>query len=181
MVDARCRVCGVTEEDVLQRDGGTMRPCSKCGGELERLHLSDTLGGKGRTGTVHQDSIEGGILIRHGLCWPDGTPRRWDSKQAMREEADRRGLTNYVTHETDPKTGSDKSPHTVNWGGVPGCLTAAEEEARREAWWASEIAEFGTDPALRDAPVEKEKGFSTAPKPHDKTASIIRDVLDGKR
>jgi len=39
------------------------------------------------------DSIPGGIMIRHGICNPDGSPRRYDSKTDIRAEADRRGLT----------------------------------------------------------------------------------------
>lgn len=60
---------------------------------------------------VSQDGIPGGLLIRHGLCNPDGSPRRYDSKSEIRKEAKRRGLTNHVEHLPDRK-GSDRSKHT---------------------------------------------------------------------
>lgn len=42
---------------------------------------------------VFSDGIPGGILIRHGLCNADGSPRRYDSKTEIRAEAARRGMT----------------------------------------------------------------------------------------
>jgi hypothetical protein len=36
---------------------------------------------------VIQDSIEGGVEIRHGICSPDGSPRRYDSKSSIRKAA----------------------------------------------------------------------------------------------
>lgn len=42
---------------------------------------------------VFADSIPGGIMIRHGICNEDGSPRRYDSKTEIRAEAQRRGLT----------------------------------------------------------------------------------------
>lgn len=41
---------------------------------------------------IWQDTIEGGIEIAHGLCNADGTPRRYDSRSAIRDEAKARGL-----------------------------------------------------------------------------------------
>ena len=45
--------------------------------------------------SVVQDTIEGGVLIAHGLCHEDGTPQRFDSKSAMKLEAARRGLVSW--------------------------------------------------------------------------------------
>jgi hypothetical protein len=42
--------------------------------------------------TIWADDIPGGLEISHGLCNPDGTPRRYDSRSAIRAEAERRGL-----------------------------------------------------------------------------------------
>lgn len=42
---------------------------------------------------VRPDSIPGGILIEHGLCNPDGTPRRYDSHSEIRLECAKRNLT----------------------------------------------------------------------------------------
>ena len=64
---------------------------------------------------VIPDEIPGGVEIRHGLCNPDGTPRRYYSHSEMKAEAKRRGLVNRVEHVTNPRSGSDKNPHTVRW------------------------------------------------------------------
>lgn len=49
----------------------------------------------GQAPGVIGDSIPGGILIRHGICNDDGTPRRYDSMTEIRREAARRGYTLY--------------------------------------------------------------------------------------
>lgn len=67
-----------------------------------------------RANSVISDGIPGGLEIRHGLCNADGSPRRYDYKSEIAAEAKRRGMTNYVTHETRG-TGSDKSKHTSRW------------------------------------------------------------------
>lgn len=93
----------------IQRDVilkiGERPPCPTCGATTETLW--DT------PGTVIQDSIEGGILIEHGLCNADGSPRRYYSKSEIAAEAKRRGLVNIVRHATAP--GTDKSKHTSRW------------------------------------------------------------------
>jgi hypothetical protein len=53
------------------------------------------------------------VTIHHGLCHPDGTPRRFTSKSEMRETAKALGLVNAVTHV--PERGTDKSRHTTRW------------------------------------------------------------------
>jgi hypothetical protein len=80
--------------------------CAECGAPTERVWLT-------KTAAVIQDSIEGGVLIHHGLCNADGSPRRYYSKSEMRQEATRRGLTQYVEHV--PDRGSDRSRHTSRW------------------------------------------------------------------
>lgn len=44
-----------------------------------------------QSAAVIQDSIPGGLLIEHGICHPDGTPKRYDSKSDIREAARRQG------------------------------------------------------------------------------------------
>lgn len=66
--------------------------------------------------TVVGDEIPGGVLIKHGICNEDGTPRRYDSKTEIRREAAKRGLVWGGDHATHvPSRGSDKSPHTSRW------------------------------------------------------------------
>lgn len=62
---------------------------------------------------VIPDEIPGGIYIRHGLCNPDGSPRKYYSKSEIAAEAQRRGLVNIVEHVGDK--GSDKNKHTSRW------------------------------------------------------------------
>jgi len=59
------------------------------------------------------DDIPGGVLIQHGICHDDGTPRRYYSKSEMALVAKEKGLTNVVRHVGS--SGSDKSKHTVRW------------------------------------------------------------------
>lgn len=53
------------------------------------------------------------VVIRHGICNPDGTPKRYTSKSDMRQAARALGLENRVEHV--PLPGTDKSPHTSRW------------------------------------------------------------------
>jgi hypothetical protein len=80
--------------------------CSECGKATKRAWLT-------KVNSVIQDSIEGGIWIRHGLCNPDGSPRRYYSHTEIRKEAERRGLRNIVEHV--PGRDSDKNKHTTRW------------------------------------------------------------------
>ena len=86
--------------------------CDRCGHAIEvgdfpfcKGQASDHVGG--RFG-VTPDDIPGGIDIRHGLCNPDGSPRRYYSKTEIAKEAARRGYTNHVEH-------IDGSKHTSRW------------------------------------------------------------------
>lgn len=109
MLDAQCGACGALRLDFLVRDDGVIAPCA-CGGVLERVVLPNTM-----NGAVHGDDIPGGLLIKHGLCNPDGTPKRYDTHSSIRKAAEAAGYTNYVTHTGDHIKGSDKSKHTVRW------------------------------------------------------------------
>lgn len=91
--------------------------CNRCGVELEigmfpfcRGNPIDHVGG---TFNVIQDSIEGGVWIKHGLCNEDGSPRKYYSKTEINAEAKRRGLVNIVEHACEP--GTDKAQHTTRW------------------------------------------------------------------
>jgi len=86
--------------------------CDRCGAELQVGDFPFCPHGRGANSVI-QDSIEGGIEIRNGLCNEDGSPRRYYSKSAIAAEAKRRGLTNHDTHIGAP--GSDKSKFTTRW------------------------------------------------------------------
>jgi hypothetical protein len=105
LMDIQCGGCGETILDQYV-DVCTMSPHT-CGGQWTRTHLP------GRATPVHGDDIPGGVLIKNGLCHPDGSPRKYYSKSEMAREAARRGLTNHVEH--IPSRGSDKNPNTQRW------------------------------------------------------------------
>jgi hypothetical protein len=107
MYDRGCAACGATYMDCFEPVTAPAHLC-ECGAATERIWL-------GRTAAVHQDSIEGGILIEHGPVNPDGSPRRYYSKSEIRRECVRRGLTQRVEHVPVPQHGGDKSPHTSRW------------------------------------------------------------------
>lgn len=90
--------------------------CDRCGAELkvgDYPFCSETRDHSPATTNVITDDIPGGIDIRHGLCWPDGTPRRFYSKSDIAKAAKEKGLINRVEHVPTP--GSDKSPVTKPW------------------------------------------------------------------
>ena len=101
----RCEGCGGDPFDrittIATRND---QVCTRCNQALTRLLTLPS---------VAPDSIPGGIEIRHGLCNPDGTPRRYDSRSEIAAEARKRGLVNAVEH-VAPR-GSDKNPHTSKW------------------------------------------------------------------
>lgn len=126
MYDRACDKCEAFELDLYEPVTHPDPVCA-CGGSLKR-YLS-----VGKRGVI-QDSIEGGIEIRHGICNPDGTPKRYYSKSEIRAAAAAKGLVNEVRHVTDPKTGSDKNPHTVRWVSI----SPITEEERLKHWHESD-------------------------------------------
>lgn len=107
--------------------------CSACGGTMVRIWST--------TAQAIGDEID--VVIKHGLCNEDGTPKRYRSREALEKAARDRGWTNYVEHK--PAPGTDKSKHTINWAaglpsGVDGrpmsMLSPDEQEARRREWEA---------------------------------------------
>jgi hypothetical protein len=76
--------------------------CPKCQRELQvgdypycKGKWSDHEGG--HYGVVGDD-IPGGVWIRHGICNPDGSARRYDTKSSITAEAKRRGLIQSPRH-----------------------------------------------------------------------------------
>lgn len=128
MMDAQCVECGKLREDFLVRGNGVIAPCEGCGGAMERIVR------QGVAGAVRPDEIPGGVWMKHGICNPDGTPKRYDRWSDVRAAAKAAGYENMVQHLTDPKSGSDKSKYTTRWVGVPQGLTPEDEAARIAAW-----------------------------------------------
>lgn len=53
---------------------------------------------------VRPDDIPGGVLIGHGLCNPDGSPRRFDSRSAIARECAVRNLVPWTEVYTEDRT-----------------------------------------------------------------------------
>ena len=101
LVDTRCLGCGQIAVDVW-REHAQLPPCPACGHPTERCWARPLA-----SAAVHGE-ID--VVIRHGLCHPDGTPRRFESRQALRRAERAAGLTNAVAHLGVEV--SDKSPRT---------------------------------------------------------------------
>lgn len=52
------------------------------------------------------------VTIRHGMCWPDGRPRRWRSRKDLAEAAAKAGMVNMVRTRTTP----GPNPHRKVFG-----------------------------------------------------------------
>jgi hypothetical protein len=105
LIDTVCPSCGDECIDVFVQPEA-MPACRRgCAGTVERLWRKAV--------SVIPDDIPGGVLIEHGLCNADGSPRRYYSKSEMALEAKKRGLTPWVMHTTN--AGTDKSEHTSRW------------------------------------------------------------------
>jgi hypothetical protein len=100
LVDIVCAAGHVTRD--AWRLAGQYPCCPECGASTSRCWTVPSA-----TDAVHGE-ID--IVVRHGLCHPDGSPRRFESRQALRRAARAAGLTNAVHH--IGVEGSDKSPHT---------------------------------------------------------------------
>ena len=160
MYDRRCQSCGILRVDVLEPIV-TRDPLCECGGTLIRVFTQ-------RAPATIADSIPGGINIKHGLCNPDGTPRRFDSKSDIRREAKARGLENMVRH-VAPYQDSDKSPHTIRWDAP----LLINEEERVKAWWEHERLN-GFEPPKGEAP---QLGVGVVVEENRHVSEIIADSI----
>lgn len=78
--------------------------CPMCGEPT--LLVQDAL--YGNSASISTDEIPGGIEIRHGICNPDGTPRRFYSKTDIKRAANEAGYT---------ISGDTPRPYKVAWSG----------------------------------------------------------------
>ncbi len=77
--------------------------CAKCGEQTSILWSA-----AGNVAVIGDD-IPGGIEMKHGICNPDGTPKRYYSKTEIKIAANKRGLS----------WGDDTpgKPYNVKWDG----------------------------------------------------------------
>lgn len=71
--------------------------CERCGRELQIGDFPFCKGSPDDHSNVRfsviGDDIPGGLDVKHGICWPDGTPRRFYSKSEIRKAAADAGWT----------------------------------------------------------------------------------------
>ncbi len=99
--------------------------CPQCHGGVEPY------GGQDQRGPfVRPDTID--LMVPHGVCYEDGTPRHFTSRTELRDALKAAGLVNVVRHV--PEKGSDKSKWTTRWAEPPQVLTPEDEAARVRHW-----------------------------------------------
>jgi len=84
---------------------GERPPCPTCGEATETLWRSSS--------GVIADDIPGGMVFQHGICWPDGTPRKFYSHTEIKRAMKENNVTNTVRHVGNKE--SDKNSHTSRW------------------------------------------------------------------
>jgi hypothetical protein len=107
LYDRRCDGCGFRRDDCYEQPNDVDYGC-KCGDIMRRIPVTSNPGAG-----FHAHGDECDVTMKHGLCNPDGTPRRYTSKTEMAREAKKRGLTNYVEHK--PGRSSDRCKETQRW------------------------------------------------------------------
>jgi hypothetical protein len=95
LVDTQCPACNTVRIDTFISTREPMPTCS-CGTQVERLWSF----GAG----VRADDIPGGLLVEHGLCNADGTPRRYYSWTEIKRECNRRGLARWTDFYEEDRT-----------------------------------------------------------------------------
>lgn len=93
--------------------------CNKCGLDLDTMPIGYWPFCKGNPedhkpgGSYNAQGDECDVWMKHGLCNEDGTPKHYTSREQIRKDAEKAGLTNVVRH--IGLKGSDKSPFTSRW------------------------------------------------------------------
>src|SRR5258706_13366614 len=87
--------------DITKHVNQPFPPCPTCGQPTAILWSSRA--------SVAGDELPVGYEARHGVCWPDGTPRRFDTMTELKRALNEKGL---VIHGDTPG-----KPYKVNWSG----------------------------------------------------------------
>ena len=133
--DYKCNECGREQLDVIAPAEDKTFPCvvDGCQGTMERAWLL------GHASSVIGDEID--VEVKHALCHPDGSPRRFRSRTEMKRVAQQSGFSNVVTH--IPGRSGDKNKNTQNFNvglppgvdGRPMSMLSPEEQTQRRAEW----------------------------------------------
>lgn len=89
--------------DHVKRMSDPFPACPQCGEQTQILWASSA------AAAVVGDDIPGGIEIRHGICNPDGTPKRYYSKSDIKRALNEKGLV--IVGDTPGRA------YKVNWSG----------------------------------------------------------------
>jgi hypothetical protein len=103
--DRKCGGCGDILLDCYEPPTAPNPDCKVCGGVMARVWLP------GKANSVIGDEID--VEIKHGLCAPDGSPRRFRSRSELRQAEKAAGWVNRVEHLGTK--GGDRSKHTTRW------------------------------------------------------------------
>lgn len=106
MFDRRCEECGMEREDCLENANAPDTQCIDCGGVMKRVWLP------GSANSVISDEIDvtvAEVVARN----PDGSPRRFRSREELKRVTTANGWTSLVEHK--PGKGTDKSKTTSRW------------------------------------------------------------------
>lgn len=82
-LDLICKNDHISNDQIVTED---KLLCPVCGEEADSYWANSNI-------MVVGDDIPGGIWIKHGICNPDGTPKKYYSKSEIREAAAEKGLT----------------------------------------------------------------------------------------
>jgi hypothetical protein len=93
-----------------------------------------------RAPVVRPDDIPGGVLIHHGLCNPDGTPRRFDSRSAIAAECRARGFVPWTDVYTEDRTKDARIHNDWLQSGEAQKARRDRVEARQEKYLARDRA-----------------------------------------
>lgn len=124
-----CTVCRTPSKHLLW-DNDPLPACSVC-----NIPLDYAANHSEHAHSVIGDEID--ETIEHGLCWADGTPRRFTSRAEKMRVMQEKGLVEFVRHRPF-NNDSDKSPYTIRWDAPP----IISEEERLANWYET------ADPAL---------------------------------
>lgn len=106
MYDYRCDACGREALDCYRKISETTEPCSnvECEGTMQRVWMQ-------QANSVVGDEID--VWMKNALCYADGSPRHFRSRQELARVAAEKGYTNRVDH--IGAQGSDRNKHTQRW------------------------------------------------------------------
>lgn len=115
---------------------------------------------------VRPDSIPGGLVIAHGLCHEDGTPRRYDSRSDINLECAKRGLMPWSEAYTEDRT-KDARVH-ADW--------LRSGEAQRQKAERDEMRRAGVRPTATPPPMP-----ASDPARREQIRRIARERLQALR